>query len=115
MAREISAGGVVVRRREDAWWMAVIEPAGDAAPAVPSAQPAVRKGKVLLALPKGLVDPGEKALETAVREALRAGVPGDTVLLAPACASFDQFQDFEHRIGPKAVEIVAGVVMIVER
>ena len=36
-------------------------------------------------------------METAVREALRAAVPGDTVLLAPACASFDQFQDFEHR------------------
>jgi UDP-N-acetylmuramoylalanine--D-glutamate ligase len=36
-------------------------------------------------------------LETAVREAFRAAVPGDTVLLAPACASFDQFQDFEHR------------------
>ena len=36
-------------------------------------------------------------LETAVREAFRGAVPGDTVLLAPACASFDQFRDFEHR------------------
>lgn len=36
-------------------------------------------------------------LETAVREAFRLAEPGDVVLLSPACASFDQFQDFEHR------------------
>jgi UDP-N-acetylmuramoylalanine--D-glutamate ligase len=36
-------------------------------------------------------------LEAAVREAARDSEPGDTVLLSPACASFDQFRDFEQR------------------
>jgi UDP-N-acetylmuramoylalanine--D-glutamate ligase len=36
-------------------------------------------------------------LEEAVRTAFRKASPGDTVLLAPACASFDQFSNFEHR------------------
>ena len=36
-------------------------------------------------------------LEAAVAEARRRARPGDTVLLAPACASFDQFENFEHR------------------
>jgi len=36
-------------------------------------------------------------LDTAVRRAFEAAAPGDVVLLAPACSSFDQFQDFEHR------------------
>jgi len=36
-------------------------------------------------------------LAEAVREAHRSAQPGDTVLLAPACASFDQFESFEHR------------------
>jgi len=36
-------------------------------------------------------------LEDAVRIAFREAAPGDTVLLAPACASFDQFSNFEHR------------------
>jgi UDP-N-acetylmuramoylalanine--D-glutamate ligase len=36
-------------------------------------------------------------LENAVRRAAEAAVPGDVVLLAPACASFDQFQNYEHR------------------
>jgi len=36
-------------------------------------------------------------LEAAVREAWSEAEPGDTVLLAPACASFDQFDNYEHR------------------
>jgi UDP-N-acetylmuramoylalanine--D-glutamate ligase len=42
-----------------------------------------------------LVDSG--TVERAVRDAYAAASPGDTVLLAPACASFDQFQSYEHR------------------
>jgi len=38
-----------------------------------------------------------KTMEAAVREAYARATPGDTVLLAPACASFDQFESFEHR------------------
>lgn len=33
----------------------------------------------------------------AVRRAYAAAEPGDAVLLAPACASFDMFRSFEHR------------------
>jgi UDP-N-acetylmuramoylalanine--D-glutamate ligase len=36
-------------------------------------------------------------LENAVDSAFRTAHPGDVVLLAPACASFDQFQNYEHR------------------
>ncbi len=36
-------------------------------------------------------------LETAVPEAFQRARPGDVVLLAPACSSFDQFQDYEQR------------------
>lgn len=36
-------------------------------------------------------------MQKALEEAWRAARPGDTVLLAPACASFDQFQSYEHR------------------
>jgi len=36
-------------------------------------------------------------LDMAVRRAFESATPGDVVLLAPACSSFDQFQDFEHR------------------
>ncbi len=38
-----------------------------------------------------------QTLENAVRHSLDKTQPGDIVLLSPACASFDQFQNFEHR------------------
>jgi UDP-N-acetylmuramoylalanine--D-glutamate ligase len=37
------------------------------------------------------------SLADAVLEASRLAVPGDVVLLSPACASFDMFRDFEDR------------------
>ncbi len=36
-------------------------------------------------------------LETAVRSAAAKAEPGDVVLLSPACASYDQFSNFEER------------------
>ena len=38
-----------------------------------------------------------ETLENAIQRASSAAVPGDIVLLAPACASFDQFKSYEHR------------------
>jgi 8-oxo-dGTP pyrophosphatase MutT (NUDIX family) len=69
MLREISAGGVVIRNRDGAWWMAAIEPPGDHVRETgPKTGNVKAKPKTVLALPKGLVDPGEKPLETALRE-----------------------------------------------
>ncbi len=38
-----------------------------------------------------------ETLETAIKRAAAVAKPGDIVLLAPACASFDQFRNYEHR------------------
>jgi len=46
-----------------------------------------------------------ESLEDAVQEAAKAAEPGDTVLLSPACASFDMFDNFEDR-GDKFKELV---------
>jgi UDP-N-acetylmuramoylalanine--D-glutamate ligase len=45
-------------------------------------------------------------LDRAVLLAMQSAQPGDTVLLAPACASFDQFENYEHR-GRAFKELVA--------
>ena len=63
MMREFSAGGVVLRRKQGRWWVAVIEPQTRRNPDAP-----VRPGAGVLALPKGNVDKGEKPEETALRE-----------------------------------------------
>jgi len=56
MRREFSAGGVLVRRMRGRWWVAAVRPRRDDA-------------KVVWALPKGLIDVGERGPETALREA----------------------------------------------
>ena len=70
MAREISSGGVVIRQKDGTWWMAAIElPSGTPTAAPDPTRRAVRsKPKAVLCLPKGLIDPGEKPLEAALRE-----------------------------------------------
>jgi UDP-N-acetylmuramoylalanine--D-glutamate ligase len=47
-------------------------------------------------------------LEDAVRRAAAAATPGEVVLLSPACASFDSFDNFEQR-GERFREIVEGL------
>src|SRR6266850_4574114 len=65
MVREISSGGVVLRQISDTWHVALIEPQKES----PGTAKAPRKrGRAMLALPKGLVDPGETAPVTAIRE-----------------------------------------------
>lgn len=60
MAREFSAGGVVLRRMQERWWVAVIEPQG-------KRKDGDTEGSVF-ALPKGIVDHGENAEIAAQRE-----------------------------------------------
>src|SRR5437667_10952927 len=69
MLREISAGGVVVRQAPGGWEVAVIEPRREADSGGKGAK---KRQKQVLALPKGLVDPGEKPDPTAIREVREA-------------------------------------------
>ena len=77
MVREISGGGVVVRHTDQGWMMAAIEPQKE-----DSGSRSMKRAsqKVLLALPKGLVDLGEKPEQTAIREVREeTGVTGSVI------------------------------------
>lgn len=103
MVREISAGGVVVRYRNGTWWMAAIEPAGEPSSA------RVTSSKTVLALPKGLVDPGEKAAETALRE-----VHEETGITAELVAKLEDIKYVYTRVwgdGQRVFKIVSFYLM----
>jgi len=57
---------------------------------------------------KGVEVVHAETLDNALRKANALAQPGDVVLLAPACASFDQFKSYEHR-GRVFKEIVRGL------
>jgi UDP-N-acetylmuramoylalanine--D-glutamate ligase len=49
-----------------------------------------------------------RTLEQAVADAFADAEPGEVILLSPACASYDQFRDFEER-GQRFRELVEGL------
>jgi 8-oxo-dGTP pyrophosphatase MutT (NUDIX family) len=77
MAREISSGGVVIRPIDGVWHVALIEPRKDEPT---SGKPLRKSSRAVLALPKGLVDPGERPEATAIREVKEeTGIVGEIV------------------------------------
>ena len=52
-----------------------------------------------------------ETLENAVKRAAASANPGDIILLAPACASFDQFKSYEHR-GRVFKELVNSLIPV---
>jgi UDP-N-acetylmuramoylalanine--D-glutamate ligase len=78
---------------------------GEATSLIEEAFAEVRSGEGLYSVPEPRAW-GD--LEKAVRAAAKNAAPGDVVLLAPACASFDQYRSFEER-GEHFQAIVDGL------
>lgn len=86
----------------------------------PLREPLQRKAKAVLLIGRAAEKIGSElagavplvacgAMDKAVRYARASSEPGDIVLLAPACASFDQFENFEHR-GRVFKQLVAELI-----
>jgi 8-oxo-dGTP pyrophosphatase MutT (NUDIX family) len=84
--REFSAGGVVIRRFHGRPWAACIR----------------LKGGEVLALPKGLIDPGESAAEAATRE-----VREETGLEAVPVEKLDDVRYWYQRPGARVFKVVS--------
>ncbi len=68
--REFSAGGVVLRRMRGQWHIAAIEPNIVNADSITRNAVKLRRRPAILALPKGAIDKGEVAEQSAIREVL---------------------------------------------
>src|SRR5271157_503925 len=82
MVREISSGGVVLRKMRGRWYLAVIEPRMERHRKNIKLKKTRRTpaDAELIALPKGTIDPGEKPDQTALREVREeTGVRADLV------------------------------------
>jgi UDP-N-acetylmuramoylalanine--D-glutamate ligase len=55
------------------------------------------KGKIKKSLKETVPMKSVSSMREAVRYGFSKAVPGDVILLAPACTSFDMFQNFEQR------------------
>lgn len=86
----------------------------------PLREPLARKAKAALLIGKAAEKIGSEltgavplaacgTMSEAVRHARAGAESGDVVLLAPACASFDQFENFEHR-GRVFKQLVAELI-----
>jgi 8-oxo-dGTP diphosphatase len=88
MPREISSGGILVRRMRGRWWVAAIRPGG--------------KPPGIWALPKGGVGRGEPAAATAVRE-----VAEETGLLGEVAGKLGDVRYVYTRGGERIFKVVS--------
>ena len=65
-------------------------------------------GEILSAIGDAVRSFNKTDLNSAVKSAQSKATPGDTILLSPGCASFDQFKNFEDR-GKKFKEFVRDI------
>jgi UDP-N-acetylmuramoylalanine--D-glutamate ligase len=81
-----------------------LSPVRDLAPSLAGLYAIGATGPALAAHPKA-IECG--TLDRAVQSAFARARPGDVILLSPACASWDQFTNFEER-GARFCELVRG-------